>query len=167
MFNFSHQFRQNGVWKKIWERNWTWGHNCNTKCFDHTFFTNCKGKWFFNIKKCTIFHKHFLLHIILFLRDFWNKTSKYGKMEIFTFFFASCLSTFSLLWLSISSQNFFKIIGWFTSRCFYKHELCHLFCNMVDPSLIIFLHSKKRHVENDRTNNASFEEHQDLFFSCS
>jgi hypothetical protein len=38
---------------------------------------------------------------------------------------------------------------------------------MVDPSLIIFLHSKKRHVENDRTNNASFEEHQDLFFSCS
>jgi hypothetical protein len=38
---------------------------------------------------------------------------------------------------------------------------------VLDLSLIIFLHSKKKHVENDRTNNASFEEHQGLFVSCS
>ncbi len=153
--------------KKIRERNWTWGHNCNTKCFNHTFFTNCKGKWFFNIKKCKIFHKHFLLHIILFGRDLLKQNIQIWENGNIQFFL--CKLSFNIF--SPLIINFFpklkKIIGWFTSRCFYKHELCHLFCNMVlDLSLIIFLHLKKRHVENDTTNNASFEEHQGLFLSC-
>jgi hypothetical protein len=36
---------------------------------------------------------------------------------------------------------------------------------VLDLYLIIFLDSKKKHVENDTTNNASFEEHQGLFLS--
>jgi len=123
----------------------------------------------FSISKNVQFSTNTLSSTSLFFEGiFWSKTFKYGKMEIFTFFFANCLSTFSLCWLSIPSQIFKKKIGWFTSRCFYKHELCHLFCNMVlDLCLIIFLHSKKRHVENETINNASFEEHQGLFLNCS
>jgi len=105
------------------EGNCTWRHNYNIKCFNHTLFANCKGKWFFTIKSANFPQTSFAPH-----HPFWKDLSKQKKsnmeeLEIRDLFFAYCLSTFVFPWLLLFFWNLLYITEWFASRCFCKHVM--------------------------------------------
>ncbi len=56
--------------KNFHEGNWTWGHKCKIIYFSHSFFTNCKGKWFFTTKHAKI-SKNFYCSTSSILKFFW------------------------------------------------------------------------------------------------
>ncbi len=72
------------------------GHNCNTKHINHTFSTNCKGKWFFIIKSARFSTKFFCSTSSFLNESFKTKNSNIEKLKIRNLFFANYLSTFSL-----------------------------------------------------------------------
>jgi len=86
----------------FWEWNCTWRHNCNTKHFNHTLSTNCKGKWFFTIKSPRFFTNIFCSTSSFLKGSFEAKNSNMEELEIRGLFFANWLSTFSFPWLLIS-----------------------------------------------------------------
>ncbi len=69
---FSIRWGKTSCEKNFCEENQTQGHKCKIKCFNHAFFTNCRGKWFFTTKNVR-FSKNNLVHIIVFERLFEHK----------------------------------------------------------------------------------------------
>jgi len=139
------------------------GHNWSTKPFNHTLFRNYKCNQNFHYKKFKIFHKQYLLHIILLKGSFETKKFIYGRINN-TIFFLQLISqkTFSLDCLFLL-DFLWKLLDGLHQNVF-ANMLCQLFCNMIlDLSSIIFLDSKRRHVGNDITNNTWFEKPQGFF----
>jgi hypothetical protein len=76
------------------EWNCIWGHNYNTKHFNNTLSTNCKGKWLFTIKSPR-FSTNIFCSTSSFLKGIFEaKNSNMEKLEIRGLFFANWLSTF-------------------------------------------------------------------------
>jgi hypothetical protein len=83
------------------EGNYIQGHNHNTKHFNHTLSTNCKGKWFFIIKSARFSTNIFCSKSSFLKGSFEAKNSNMEELQIRDLLFANCLFIFSFVWLLI------------------------------------------------------------------
>jgi len=84
------------------EGNYTQRHNYNTKHFNYTLSTNCKGKWFFTIESARFSTNTFCSTSSFSKGSFEAKNSNMEKLQIRDLLFANCFFTFSFPWLLIS-----------------------------------------------------------------